>query len=199
MHSDFSLSLGAICSRLFLLSTISPLGHISHTPTTFALTFSACRKCDSCHKYKSLFQFLFFDFNEKFRSMCLHCFIDDINNLNEIEWCWIENHETLCFDFVFNDRKHAFCKKCDDVRRHDRVSHTLSSVINSKNLETSTVLSKDWNLITNFYTKFEKMKRTVCEICNKRRFDMKLKQLKKQFMCDRCWRDVKKYFEKIVT
>ena len=34
MHSDFSLSFGAICSRLFLLSIISPLGHISHTPTT---------------------------------------------------------------------------------------------------------------------------------------------------------------------
>ena len=43
------------------------------------------------------------------------------------------------------------------------------------------------------------MKRTVYEICNERRFDMKLKQLKKQFMCDRCWRDVKKYSEKIVT
>ena len=167
--------------------------------STSALTFSAYRKCDFCHKYKSLFQFLFSDFNEEFRSMCLHCFIDDINNLNEIEWCWIENHETLCFDFVFNDRKHAFCKKCDNVRRHDRVSHTFSSVTESKSLEISTVSSKNWNLITNFYTKFEKMKRTVCEICNERRFNMKLKQLKKQFMCDRCWRDVKKYSEKIVT
>ena len=33
MHSDFSLPLEAICSRLFLLFIISPLGHISHTPT----------------------------------------------------------------------------------------------------------------------------------------------------------------------
>ena len=167
--------------------------------STSAFKSSACRKCDFCHKHKSLFQFLFFDFNEKFRSTCLHCFIDDINNLNETEWCWIENHDALCSDFVFNDRKLACCKKCDDVRRHDRVSHTSNSIINSKSLETSTVSSEDWDLITNFYTKFKKMKRTVCEICNERRFDMKLKQLKKQFMCDRCWRDVKKYSEKVVT
>ena len=167
--------------------------------STSAFESSACRKCDSCHKHKSLFQFLFSDFNEKFRSTCLHCFIDDINNLDETEWCWVENHDALCSDFVSNDRKLACCKKCDDVRRHDRVSHTSNSIINSKSLEISTVSSKNWNLITNFYTKLEKMKRTVCEICNERRFDMKLKQLKKQFMCDRCWRDVKKYSERIVT
>ena len=53
--------------------------------STSALTFSAYRKCDFCHKYKSFSQFLFSDFNKKFRSMCLHCFIDDINNLDEIE------------------------------------------------------------------------------------------------------------------
>ena len=167
--------------------------------STFAFESSACRKCDSCHKHKNLFQFLFSDFNEEFRSTCLHCFIDDINNLDETEWCWVENHDALCSDFVSNDRKLACCKKCDDVRRHDRVSHTSNSIINSKSLEISTVSSKNWNLITNFYTKLEKMKRIVCEICNERRFDMKLKQLKKQFMCDRCWRDVKKYSEKIVT
>ena len=167
--------------------------------STSALKFSACRKCDFCQKYKNLFQFFFFDFDEKFRSTCLHCFIDDINNLDETEWFWIENHDALCSDFVFNDRKLACCKKCDDVRRRDRVSHTLSSVTKSKSLEISIVSSKNWNLITNFYTKLIEMKRTVCEICNERRFDMKLKQLKKQFMCDRCWRDVKKYSEKIVT
>ena len=167
--------------------------------STFALTFSTCRKCDFCHKYKSFFQFLFFNFNKEFRSMYLHCFIDDINNLDEIEWCWIENHEALCLNFVFNDKKHAFCKKYDDVRRHDRVSHTLNSITESKSLKISTVSSKNWKLITNFYTKLAEMKRTICEICNERRFDMKLKQLKKQFMCDRCWRDVKKYSERIVT
>ena len=43
------------------------------------------------------------------------------------------------------------------------------------------------------------MKRSVCDICNERRFNMKLKIFKKQSMCDRCWRDGKKYFEKIVT
>ena len=53
--------------------------------STSILTFSACRQCDFCQKYKDLFQFLFSDFNEKFRSMCLYCFIDDINNLNKIE------------------------------------------------------------------------------------------------------------------
>ena len=53
--------------------------------STSALTFSACRKCDSCQKYKSLFQFLSSNFNEEFRSMCLHCFIDEINNLDEVK------------------------------------------------------------------------------------------------------------------
>ena len=111
----------------------------------------------------------------------------------------MKKHEASCVDFYYNNQMHNLCQKCVDTQRDVDAFFMFVNVLDSTSLEISTVSSKNWNLITNFYTKFNEMKRTVCDVCNKRRFNMKLKQFKKQFMCDRCWRDVEKYFERIVT
>ena len=214
MHSDFSICL----SELFSFAYLSPIHHQSsrthipypHNVIEFVLCDVFCFNVfcfDVCFnvfcmskmwfllKIQKSFLNFFFNCNKKFRSMCLHCFIDDINNLNEIEWCWIENHKSLYFNFVFDDKKHAICKKCNKMQRYDRVLHTFNLIIDFENLEISTMSSKNWNLIKDFCTKFDKIKRIVYDICNKRRFNIKFK---KQSMCDRCWRDVKKYFVKFV-
>ena len=55
----------------------------------------------------------------------------------------MKKYEMLCVDFYYNNQMHDLCQKCVDTQRDVDAFLMLVNVVNSTNLETSTVSSKN--------------------------------------------------------
>ena len=163
-------------------------------PTSLLSNFTASppafpKSCVQCRRSKSSSQFVPSECGEEYHDVCLHCFTDDNNDLNETQWCWIGCHEALCSDFFFNDQTYNFCKNCNETQHP--IGLSSASVSPSDNLDDPAVSPEDWKTINNFYEKFDQMRRTQCNVCNEVGFEMQIHEFQGQSICARCKRDAK--------
>lgn len=144
------------------------------------------RTCIECNKAKALTQFLSDEWSNEYRSFCLHCLTDDINRADETVWCFAGSHETLCSNFIFNNKTYSRCNDC--THRHIEPGRN-SPIIDLDSLDALAVSSENWSMISNFYNSLDSLERTVCNVCNEIGFDMQLKEVEGELMCKRCRRE----------
>ena len=190
----------SISSTSFELRRFFTSASLSHFAFTFSISFNRSFKRDKRTK-KSRYRryelcrfarisFRFFDDE----SLCCYCNHDDDV---ELQWCLNEHHEIFVQNMIdkINCFAHESLRK-NDVRIIDENDDLLWKVFQqrviNKFLNEFVVSKIDWNLNRQFHANLKEIKRTICDVCNEKRFNVKMKKKKRMIKCDRCIKNVKK-------
>ena len=106
------------------------------------------------------------------------------------------NGNIICFVYfsrkIFSIKKEIFLIKEINLK-------IFKHRIADKLLNESTLCDFDWNFTINFHKKLDRVTHVICEICQKKRFDLNVQICKNIAICQNCWKnlfanDVRLYF-----